>query len=171
MTGNGLPCIDLLQATPGILRGLMTELTEEDARWKPAPDRFSIAEVLAHLSHSEGQCYRMRLDRFLAETRPELEPDDAQMYLELYRGADPEDAFDNFEEQREDNVEHLRGLPAGAGSRVAFHKAYGEITLSQMLNEWALHDLGHIRQIAELARARRYAAGAGPMAVSYDLKP
>ena len=171
MTDKGLPCIDLLEAAPEILRGLMTELTEEDARWKPAPDRFSIAEVLAHLAHSEGQCYRMRLDRFLAETRPEFEPDDAQMYLELYKDADPENAFDQFEAQREDNVEYLRGLSAGAGNRVALHKEYGEITLSQMLNEWALHDLGHIRQIAELARAGRYAAGAGPMAASYNLKP
>src|SRR5512145_2974123 len=110
MTKNGLPCVELLAATPGILRGLMAELTDEDARWKPAPDRFSVAEVLAHLSHSEGQCYRMRVDRFLAESRPTFEPDDAQMYLHLYRGADPEDAFDQFEEQREANVEYLRGL-------------------------------------------------------------
>src|SRR5438874_4799737 len=115
MAENGFPCLDLLAATPGILRGLMTELTEEDARWKPADDRFSVAEVLAHLSHSEGHCYRMRLDRFLAETCPEFEPDDAQMYLDLYRGADPEDAFDHFEEQRENNVEFLRSLSAGAG--------------------------------------------------------
>jgi hypothetical protein len=171
MTEDGLPCLDLLEATPGILRGLMTELTEEDARWKPAPGRFSVAEVLAHLSHSEGHCYRMRLDRLMAETRPEFEPDDAQMYLDLYRDADPAEAFDHLEEQRENNMEVLRGLPAGAGDRVALHKEYDEITLSQMLNEWALHDLGHIRQIAELARARRYQAGAGPMAVSYNLKP
>jgi len=93
------------------------------------------------------------------------------MYLELYKDADPENAFDHFEEQRENNVEYLRGLSAGAGDRVALHKEYGDITLSQMLNEWALHDLGHIRQIAELARARKYAAGAGPMAASYNLKP
>lgn len=171
MTENGLPCLGLLEATPEILRGLMTELTEEDARWKPAPDRFSVAEVLAHLSHSESDCYRMRLDRFLAETRPEFEPDDAQMYLDLYRDADPEEAFDRFEELRGNNVELLRSLPAGAGDRLALHQEYGEITLSQMLNEWALHDLGHIRQIAELVRARKYQAGAGPMAVSYDLKP
>ena len=171
MTGNGLPCLDLLEATPGILRGLMSELTGEDARWKPAPARFSVAEVLAHLSHSEGHCYRMRLDRFMAETRPEFEPDDAQMYLDLYRDADPEDAFDHFEEQREDNVEYIRDLPEGSGSRIALHKAYGEITLSQMLHEWALHDLGHIRQVAELVRARKYLAGAGPMGASYQLKP
>lgn len=171
MMDNGLPCLGLLEATPGILRGLMTELTDEDARWKPAPDRFSVAEVLAHLSHSESHCYRMRLDRFLAEARPEFEPDDAQMYLDLYRDADPEDAFDHFEELREDNIEFLRGLSPGAGNRTALHREYGEITLAQMLYEWALHDLGHIRQIAELVRARKYKAGAGAMAVSYDLKP
>jgi DinB superfamily len=171
MAENGLPCLGLLEATPGILRGLMTDLTEEDARWKPAPERFSVAEVLAHLSHSEGHCYRMRLERLMAETRPEFASDDAQMYLDLYRGADPEEAFDQFEDQREDNLEFLRTLPDGAGSRVARHREFGEITLAQMLHEWALHDLGHIRQVAELVRARKYQAGSGPMAASYQLKP
>src|ERR1041385_8509033 len=161
MSGDELPCLDLLDSTPGILRGLMSGLSEEDARWKPAPDRFSIAEVLAHLSHSEGHCYRLRVDRFLSEERPELEPDDAQFHLDLYRNADPEDAFDHFEEQRETNVEYLRDLPPGAGQRLANHLAVGEITLAQMLHEWALHDLGHIRQITELVRARKYLAGAG----------
>lgn len=77
--------LDLLEETPAILRGLMRELTHEDAVWKPAPGRFSVAEVLAHLSHSEGHCYRLRVDRFLNEELPELEPDDAQMYIELPR--------------------------------------------------------------------------------------
>ena len=171
MTDDQLPCLGLLEATPAILRGLMAELTEDDARWKPAPDRFSVAEVLAHLSHSEGHCYRMRLDRFMVESRPTFEPDDAQMYLELYRDADPEDAFDYFEEQREMNLEYLRTLPSDAGAKVALHLEVGEITLNQMLHEWALHDLGHIRQIAELVRARRYLHGAGPLGTSYQLKP
>ena len=166
-----LPCIEMLAATPEILRGLMCELSDEDARWKPAPDRFSVAEVLAHLSHSEGNCYRARLDRFMAEERPELEPDDAQMHLDLYRNADPEDAFDHFEDQRITNVELLRTLDDEAGCRVALHKAAGEITLVNMLHEWALHDLGHIRQIAELVRARKYLAGAGPLSEDYHLTP
>jgi hypothetical protein len=166
-----LPCLKLLEATPAILRGLMSEVSEEDARWKPAPDRFSIAEVLAHLSHSEGHCYRTRVDRFLAEEMPEFEPDDAQMYLDLYRNADPEKEFGHFEDRRRTNVELLRGLPAAAGNRKALHREAGEITLSHMLHEWALHDLGHIRQVAELVRARKYLAGAGPLGLEYRLKP
>jgi hypothetical protein len=168
---DSLPCLDLLEATPAILRGLMAEISEEDARWKPAPDRFSIAEVLSHLSHSEGHCYRPRVERFLSEEMPEFELDDAQMHLEVYKNADPEEDFAHFEDQRETNVERLRGLPAEAGKRKARHLAAGEITLSQMLHEWALHDLGHIRQIAELVRARRYLGGAGPLGEVYELKP
>jgi len=168
---DGLDCLDLLQETPSILRGLMRELNHEDAEWKPVPDRFSVAEVLAHLSLSEGHCYRMRLDRFMSEEMPEFEPDDAQMYLDLYRGADPEDSFDHFEEQREINVEYLRTLPRSAGDRRAHHKAAGEITLQQMLHEWAMHDLGHIRQIAELVRARKHWQQAGPLGEDYKLKP
>ncbi|MGE5360903.1 MAG: DinB family protein [Bacteroidales bacterium] len=168
---NELPCLDLLEATPAILRGLMSEISDEDARWKPAPARFSIAEVVAHLAHSERHCYRARVDRFLAEEMPELQPDDAQMYLELYKNRDPEQDFAHFEDQRATNIELLRGLPGDAGSRKAMHRAAGEITLSQMLHEWALHDLGHVRQIAELVRARKYLAGAGPLGEAYQLKP
>jgi hypothetical protein len=166
-----LPCLDLLEATPAILRGLMAETSDEDAHWKPGPDRFSIAEVLAHLSHSEGHCYRARVDRFLAEEMPEFEPDDAQMYLDLYRNRDPEEDFAHFEEQRESTIELLRSLPAETGSRKARHLTAGEITLSHMLHEWVLHDLGHVRQIAELVRARKYLAGAGPLGEDYQLKP
>ena len=171
MNDTGLPCLDMLEATPTILRGLMAELSPTDVRWKPAPDRFSVGEVLAHLSHTEGHCYRTRLDRFLSEDNPEFESDDAQHHLELYRNMDPEDAFDHFEEQRETNIEALRDLSPAAGERRAVHLKVGPITLAQMLNEWALHDLGHIRQIAELVRARKYLAGAGPLAAFYQLKP
>ena len=166
-----LPCIGMLAATPGILRGLLSEISDADARWNPAAGRFSIAEVLAHLSHSEGHCYRLRLDRFLSEERPELEPDEASLHLDLYRNADPEEAFGHFEGQRIANVELLRTLTDAAGKRVALHQAVGEITLVNMLYEWTLHDLGHVRQVAEIVRARKYLAGAGPLGDDYRLKP
>ena len=167
-----LPCLDLLDATPRILRGLTAGLTEDDLRWKPGPDRFSIGEVLVHLAHSDWHCYRRRVDQFMSEERPELEPDEASLHLELYRKTDPEGAIDRFEEQRESNIAYLRGLPAGAGRRVAYHKgAATEIMLANMLHEWAMHDLGHIRQIAELVRARKHWDGAGPLNTDYSLRP
>lgn len=168
---DGLECVDMLAETPAILRGLTRELSHEDAVWKPAPDRFSVAEVLAHLAHGERHCYRLRVDRFLGEKRPVFEPDDAQMHLELYRGADPKVALDDFAKQREANVEFLRTLPRSDGGRVARHTTAGEITLQQMLHEWAMHDLGHIRQVIDLVRARRHWQQAGPLGEDYHLKP
>lgn len=166
-----LPCLGLLEATPAILRGLTCEVSREDAGWKPAEDRFSIAEVLSHLSHSDSACYRFRLDRFLTEDLPEFEPDDASLHLDLYRNADFDETFREFEKRRAGNVELLRSLPAEAGGRRARHLSAGEITLSAMLHEWALHDLAHVRQVAELVRARKYLAGAGPLGAEYRLKP
>ena len=171
MAPHQLPCIALLDATPAILRGLTAEISETDACWKPAEDRFSIAEVFAHLSHSEGHCYGTRLGRFLDEDTPAFEADDAQMYLDLYRNADPEEAFVQFKAQRDRNLQLLRRLSVSTGARMALHRVAGEITLSHMLHEWALHDLGHIRQVAELVRARKYLAGAGPLGAEYQLKP
>jgi DinB superfamily len=168
---DGLDCLDLLEETPAILRGLVRELSHDDAHWKPSPDRFSVAEVLARLSHSESHCYRMRVNQLLNEEWPEFEPDDAQMFLDLYRNGDAEDSFDHFEEQREANVEFLRTLPRSAGRRKAMHKVAGEITLQQMLHEWAMHDLGQIRQIAELVRARKHWQAAGRLGEFYQLRP
>jgi hypothetical protein len=111
------------------------------------------------------------VDKFLSEEMPELEPDEARMHLELYKNADRVEHFGHFEDQRAKNIELLRGLPAETGARKARHLTAGEITLSQMLHEWALHDLGHVRQIAELVRARKYLAGAGPLGEDYRLKP
>ncbi len=166
-----LECLDQLEATPAILRELMCDLSAEDTEWKPAPDRFSVAGVLAHLSHSEGHCYRTRVDRFMSEDLPEFESDDAKMYLELYRNANAEDAFDRFKKQRKTNLAYLRTLPRSAGERRARHQEAGEITLQQMLHEWAMHDLGHIRQIAELVRARKHLQAAGKLGESYRLNP
>lgn len=168
---DALPCLDLLAATPAVLRGLTREISPADARWKPGHDRFSIAEVLAHLVHSEWHCYRARVDRFLAEETPVLAPDDAQMHLALYRNADFDEAFGRFESERGANVGFLRGLPAEAGRREARHLSAGVVTLSEMLHEWALHDLGHVRQVAELVRARKYLDGAGSLGAEYQLKP
>jgi hypothetical protein len=39
------------------------------------------------------------------------------------------------------------------------------------MNEWAFHDLGHIRQIAELFRARAFFPVMGPLQAGYVIRP
>jgi hypothetical protein len=146
-----------LERTPEILRLLLEDLTEEDTRWKPAPDRYSVAEVLAHLSHVESHCYRQRVDLLLEQENPAIEPyDQNQVYKSGgYPNRDAEDSFDHFEDQRETNLELLRSLEESRLGRSGRHPVAGTFTLAELLHDWAYHDLAHIRQIAELVRLRR----------------
>src|SRR5579859_6542546 len=70
------PALDQVGATPEILRILMASVTDEIAVKKPGPGRWSLAEVLEHLSHVEGHVFRARVDLILAQEGAEVEPYD-----------------------------------------------------------------------------------------------
>jgi DinB superfamily len=168
-----LPGLSQLEATPEILRGLLAGITEQQMYWKASPDRWSIAEILEHLSHAEGHCFRDRAEKIAKWDNPELEEYDQEALAESgqYTGRDAEDSFDHFEEQREDNVSFLATLPLRVAGKTGKHANLGTITLGQLMNEWAFHDLGHIRQIAEIARAVVYHPNMGPFAALYKVNP
>lgn len=167
------PALDHMASTPDVFRALLTGLSDEQAYWKPTPGRFSIAELLEHLSHVEAHCFRIRFDEILVTDNPEVEPyDQNAFYAEgTYSNREAEESLAHWEEQREDNLEFLHGLDAKVLSRTARHTVLGQFTLANLLNEWALHDLGHIRQLAELVRAQLYFPEIGPFQNEYFLKP
>lgn len=168
-----LPGILQLESTPEILRLMLAGVTEAQTQWKPEPDRFSVAELLEHLSHVEGHYFREAAERIATEDLPEIAPYDQNAYYSsgVYSNRGAEDSFDHWEEQREDNIAYLNGLKLPTAERVGKHPELGDVTLANILNEWALHDLGHIRQLAELVRAIRYYPELGPFQRQYSLKP
>jgi uncharacterized damage-inducible protein DinB len=169
------PAIDHLSATPEVLRLVMAGLTEEQTLWKPAPGRWSVAEILEHLSHVEGHYFRAALDVLLGESEGgEIAPYDQNAYdaAGTYSGREPEESFAHWEEQREDNVEFLlESLNARNLSRTAKHPELGPVTPEDLLNEWVFHDLGHVRQIIELVRAAMYYPKLGPFQAQYKVAP
>src|SRR5579863_5764306 len=167
------PALEHMAATPDIFRALLTGVSDRQAYWKPTPERFSIAELLEHLSHVEGHYFRGVTDRILADENPEISGYDTDSYIAAgaYRGRDAEESLAHWEEQRDDNIEFLRGLDPKILSRTGRHTVLGQFTLGNLLNEWALHDLGHVRQLAELVRAQLYYPEIGPFRAEYNLKP
>jgi hypothetical protein len=170
--GEMQPAIALLEKTPRLLETLLCDLPGELLHWKPAPDRWSISEVLAHLAALE-QVYAERALRMVAEDSPAIAKYDqpgAAAHGEYSRGSAGENlAF--FTRTRRSSLALLVGLPASAGSRTGVHSELGTITLAQVLNEWASHDLGHLRQIAELYRARAFHPHSGPFMKYSNPKP
>jgi hypothetical protein len=165
--------LEQLEATPDILSAMMRTLRDAEARWKPAPDRFSIAEVMAHLCDVETQVFRVRLERMLNEDTPQLAIYDQEGIAAAgaYAGRDVHESLQGFRKQRADTLASVKGLPAEIGSRPGIHAELGSVTIVQLMNEWAFHDLGHIRQIAELLRAYRYYPHLGAFQQYYSVHP
>ena len=65
------PSVSLLEKTPAILELLLDGIPEDILDWKPAPERWSIAEVLAHLLDIE-RLYAQRAKRMVVDDNPTL---------------------------------------------------------------------------------------------------
>ena len=162
------PSISLLEKTPVLLETLLRDVPETILDWKPAPDRWSITEVLAHIFEIE-QLYAERAKRIVVDNNPQLahslEPDSksrqrtAAQYLREFLTA------------RRAHLYFWHSLPSSAGARTGIHHQIGSVTLLQLLNELANHDLGHLRQIAELYRAKAFYPSAGPFQKYSSPKP
>ena len=166
------PAVSLLEKTPQILETLLGDLSPEILQWKPAPERWSISEVLGHLAALE-QVYAERTKRILAENSPAIPKYDlagASASGEYARHSGAEN-LKQFLSRRQSTVAILAGLSPAAGERTGVHSELGEIKLAHMLNEWANHDLGHLRQIAELYRALVFHPHSGPFIKYSDPKP
>jgi uncharacterized damage-inducible protein DinB len=160
--------ISLLEKTPGILELLLRDVPKETTAWKPASDRWSIEEVLAHLVMIE-QLYNGRTRRIAMENDPVL-PKHAQP-----TGSEKQktalEYLDEFVALRRAFVVFLHSIPSTAAGRTGQHAELGTITLSQLLHELANHDLGHVRQIAELYRAHVFYPHVGPFQKYSQPKP
>ena len=163
------PPVSLLEKTPAILETLLRDVPEDILDWKPAPDRWSITEVLAHMLAIE-QLYGDRAKRIVVDDNPALakyfEPDESRLRKKattLY--------LKEFVTLRQAHFFFWHGIPSSAASRTGVHAEMGTITLLQLLNELANHDLGHLRQIAELYRAKAFYPHAGPFQRYSSPKP
>jgi DinB family protein len=173
MATSALSVFKQLEATPDLLHTIVATLSEEEAAWKPAPQRFSIAEIMAHLGEVETQVFRARLARMVNEDRPQLDAYDQEAIGVAggYAGGNVHQSLTAFRQHRLDNLTYMKNLPAAMEARVGLHAELGPITVGQLLNEWAFHDLGHIRQIAELLRAYRYYPHLGGFQTYYTVNP
>ena len=170
---HALPGLPVLEQTPIIIEKIIWAASEEQMNWKPAMDRWSISEVLAHLADVESVGFRERIQKMLDSDNPKLESYDqnAAYAAGKYTGGKPRENLKKFCHERDRTLSWLRYVPATMVARTGQHSHLGAITIGQLMNEWAFHDLGHIRQIAELYRSRAFYPAIGPFQTYYTIKP
>lgn len=161
--------ISLLEKTPAILEILLRDLPNNLLERKPAPDRWSILEVLVHMNAIEA-LYKQRAKLIMLEHSPNL-PKFVPHSESDARQKSAARQLEEFVTLRRAFVVYLHSVPNAAGSRTGQHYDMGTVTLAQMLHELANHDLGHLRQIAELYRAYAFHPHAGPFQRYSNPKP
>jgi hypothetical protein len=167
-----LPGFELLEQTPIIIEKILIAAARDSLHWKPAPERWSISEVLAHITEVEG-VFLSRAKAMVEQENPRIEAYDqnAAYAAGRYSGGDATEHLRKFCHERDRSLSYLRYLPPTAALRRAQHAEIGPINLGQMLSSWASHDLGHIRQIAELYRAHAFHSKMGEFRRFDHVKP
>lgn len=164
--------ISLLEKTPFLLETMLRGLPSDLLQWKPAADRWSISEVLSHLNHIEP-VFADRIRRMITEDSPSLLRY-TQPHLTdptFFAKGSAAEHLANLTAARREIVAFVKTAPSSAATRLGYHSELGAITVANMLHEWASHDLGHIRQIAELYRARAFYPHSGPFQQYSDPQP
>lgn len=163
--------LGILRQTPAALRGLLAAAARHDLDWTPAPDRWSITQVLAHLADVEVNGFMSRFRAMVEREHPFLPSYDQLKLFESGAQFDGPAEMERFLAERARTLIFLDALPAGAASRTGRHEELGSITLAQLLSEFAFHDLGHIRQVAEIYRARVFYPNMGEFRRYYKVNP
>lgn len=138
-----------------VIAALVAGVGADEARWRPAPDAWSLLEVVCHLHDEEREDFRPRLDIVLHrphEAWARIDPGgwvSARRYNERVLA----EALQEFLLERERSLAWLGSLTAPEWSR-EYQASFGSITAGDLLASWAAHDLLHIRQLVELRRAR-----------------
>jgi hypothetical protein len=118
----------------------------------PEPGKWSIRQIVAHLSDSEI-VGTMRLRQVIAQDEPKLEAFDQEAWVKNldYSRRKPSQSLETFRRIRAENYELLKELPEDAFSRTGSHSERGRMTLLQLVQGYAEHAENHVTQL----RARR----------------
>ena len=147
----------VLRTTPGrwevLVRGLGANLLERS----PAAGEWSAVECLRHLVDAE-RVFTTRVGSFLVGKPIATFDPDRQVRPRRGRATDLGVELTRL---RASSLVLLETLTADDLGRRTRHEEYGEVTLEQMLNEWAAHDLMHTVQ-AERAVMQPFLPRTGP---------
>lgn len=167
------PALCVLEQTPHVLHALLRHAPADVIDWKPAAGRWSIHDVLAHLLDVERAGFRARVEAMLTEDNPFVAPYDQEAAIASgrYANVSGQELLRQFEQERAVTLKVLLRMPAACLGRAGNHGEVGHITVLELINEWGFHDLGHIRQIAELYRSKVFYPNMGSFRRYYEIHP
>ena len=143
--------IERLSDNRAVFEALLANVSLEQARWKPTPDKWSMLEVVNHLYDEEREDFRQRLRLTLLEPEqpwPAINPRE-WVTTRSYNERELDASLTDFLAEREASLEWLKQLtePNWENSNEGPN---GRLSAGDLLASWLAHDFLHIRQLARL---------------------
>ena len=136
-----------LGTTPDAIRSLAT-IPPPQATWRPAPDSWSILEVVCHLADEERLDFRTRLRTTIASPTAPWPAIDPGSWVAGYAGRQLDEALADFEAERRSSLAWLGSL-RGVDWQLRHEDAARSRSMSalDLLRNWLAHDYHHLRQL------------------------
>lgn len=135
-------------ATTKKLERLIKGLPASKLRKRPAPDKWSVSEILAHLAEAEiVGGFRMRMILGAPGTPIVAFDQDTWVISGHYAKRDPRKSVEQFRVLREANLALLKSLTPEQWKHFGMHSERGQESIEHIVRMFAGHDLNHLRQI------------------------
>lgn len=153
--------IDILRIDGDRWRALASGLDRALLARPPAPGEWSALQCLGHAADTEAFVFTARI-RAIRDGRPELPSYDPDTQATpITETTDPAALAERLATQRRDSLALLATLHDEDLDRGSRHLELGPVTMRELLNEWAAHDMMHIVQ-AERAVMQPFIPASGP---------
>ena len=147
----GADPFDVLASTPATIAGWIAGRRAGDLQRSPAPGRWSVAQIVAHLADSEIVfAYRVRMILASPGTAIQAYDQDAWSRVQHADRSDPQRSLALFTALRESMLPLLRGLNPEELDRYGIHAERGKESVRHLLALYAGHDRNHLAQIERL---------------------
>jgi uncharacterized damage-inducible protein DinB len=145
---EGADFLSLQAEAPRTLATLVEGLSPEQLSRRPAPDKWSIRELVAHLADDElVGGYRIRMILSAPGTGIQAFDQDVWSRTGRYDRTDVRLSLEMFRVLREANLALLRALRAEEWDMFGVHAERGAESIRDIAMYYAGHDLNHFRQI------------------------
>jgi hypothetical protein len=152
---RGKNALQLQKSMPGKLATITRRLNKKQLIRRPAPGKWSIAEIVAHLADAKLVIgYRLRL--ILASKNPEIQAFDQDAWAATfnYGRRDTKTSLETFRVLRESNLRLLTTVKRSLWQNYGQHQERGKETVGHIVKLIAGHDLNHLAQIEAIVKSR-----------------
>ena len=123
--------------------------------WHPAPGEWCIHEVLGHLIEADRRGFAGRVQVLLDAENPELVAWDQRAVAAERRDCErnTEELLHELLSRREHGLQIVELLTPEDLARSGRHPKVGELSVSNVVNEWVHHDRNHLKQLLSNVQA------------------